>query len=129
MENIKVTKTMRYEDIIALLRGEDVKAGTDIETACSFLENEVALLKKKNSTVSKAKKEQAKIDEADMERIVSFLADGNEYTCTAIQHGVAYFMENEYSCSKISSLLTKLVNGGRVSKKKGKNNASLFTIA
>ena len=46
----KVTKAQRFEDIKALLTGEDVVYGTDVDTALAVIDHELELLAKKNSS-------------------------------------------------------------------------------
>ena len=65
MENktVRVTKTQRFADIIAMLNGESVKFGTSTADAIAFCEHEVELLAKKNASVDKRKSaEQEKND-------------------------------------------------------------------
>lgn len=53
----KITKAMKFADVRAILNGEQPTNGCSIDELTEFIENEIALLAKKNSPNSKAKLE------------------------------------------------------------------------
>lgn len=125
--NVKrITKSQRFEDIKALLNGEDTTFGTSIEDACAFIDKELALLAKKNTSDKKPTKTQEE-NEGHKAKILDFLTACTEgVTCTEIQKGVPDFAD--FNNQKIAALVRQLVDAGKVNKAvvKGK---SLFSIA
>ena len=118
MENTKrVTKTQRFEDIIAMLNGESVTHGTTIKDAIDTLTHEMELLAKKNSAVDKRKLERQAKDNVIKVAIVAFLANKTKeqgVQCTKLNKLVS---ECEgLSTSKLSTLCNALVAEGRISK-------------
>lgn len=122
----RITKAQHFEDIKALLNGEDVTYGTSIEDACAFCDSELALLAKKNSGDKKptaTQTENAKYKEL----ILAFLSTQTEgVTCTIIGKGVAELAD--FNSQKISALVRQLVDAGKVSKESVKGK-SLFKLA
>lgn len=115
-KEIRITKAMRYADIKALLSGEATKHNTTIEDAIAFIDNEVALLAKKNASVSKADAEKKLKDAEYMDAIVSYLEglenDDPGRTCSDI--GKAVPMLNDFNTSKMSFLCRTLYKEGRI---------------
>lgn len=122
----RVTKAQRFEDIKALLRGEDVTYGTTIEDACTFCDAEMALLAKKNSGDKKPTKTQEE-NEGYKALIIDFLSvQEGGVTCTDIQKGIPELAD--YQNQKVAALLRQLLAADKVVKEvvKGK---SLFSLA
>ena len=115
MENKRVTKVMRYTDIIALLEQHNAENGTTVEIAVEFLKNEITLLKKKNSSASKKQTENAKENERLCGLIVNYLKTQTEgKTCKEI--GKAILELNDATINKISALMRMLCENGQVTK-------------
>ena len=122
----RITKAMRFEDIKALLNGEEVKHCTTVADACKFCDSELALLAKKNTSDKKPTKTQEQ-NEGYKAMILDFLRGCSEgVTCTDVQKGVTEFAE--FNNQKIAALMRQLVDANKVTKAvvKGK---SLFSIA
>lgn len=121
----RITKAMRFEDIKALLNGEEVKFGTSVEDALDFCDSELALLAKKNTSDKKPTKTQEQNKEYKA-LILDFLRSHAGVTCTEIQKGVPEFVD--FNNQKIAALVRQLTDSGEAVKEvvKGK---SLFSIA
>ena len=123
----KVTKAQRFEDIKALLTGEDVKYGTDVDTALEVIDHELELLAKKNSSGDKKPTATQLENVEHKNRIKEFLSAQSEgVTVTTILKGVPEFAE--FSNQKVARLCRDLCDSNEVVKAvvKGK---SLFSIA
>ena len=124
---VRITKAMRYADIVSLLRDEAPKYGTTVDTAVEFIEAQVALLTKKNASKDKkltaTQEENVKLREL----IMAYLrVQDSGKTCTEIMRGVPEL--SDLSNQKVAALLKRLFDDGNVVKAivKGK---SLFTVA
>lgn len=123
----KVTKTQRFSDVKALLTGEPTAYGTDVETALAFIDHEMELLMKKNSS---GEKKPTKTQEENMvhkERIADFLRMQEEgVTVTQVLKAIPEFAD--FSNQKVARLMRDMLEAGQVTKEviKGK---SLFSIA
>lgn len=123
---VRVTKAMRFEDIKALLNGEEVTHGTTVEIAVEFINNELNLLAKKNSGEKKPTKTQEE-NEGFKVLILDFLRTQTEgRTCTEIMKAIPEFAE--FSNQKVASLVRLLTEAHKVKKEVVKGKA-LFTIA
>ena len=126
----RITKAMRFEDIKALLNGQPVAYGTSIEDAVNFIDYEMNLLTKKNSSESKKPTKTQQENEGYKALILEFLAtlpDGKDgATCTEIIKGVAEF--EGFSTQKISPLVRQLMAADKVAKTEIKGK-SLFRLA
>lgn len=122
----RITKAMRFEDIKALLNGQAVKHNTTVEDACKFIDSEMALLAKKNSSDKKPTKTQEE-NKVFKTKILDWLAQQTEgKTCTEIWKGVPEFAD--FNNQKIAALVRQLVEDGKVEKATVKGK-SLFTLA
>ena len=114
----RVTKVQRFEDIVAMLKGEAVKYGTTVADAEAFVAHEVELLSKKNSTVSKKKSAEQEKDNARKALIVDFLASidpsSDGMTCSDIGKSIDELAE--LSTSKMASLCNGLFKDGTIDK-------------
>ena len=129
-KTIRVTKSQRFEDIIAMLNGESVKYGTTVEDAVATLEHERELLAKKNTNTDKKKSaEQAKNDTYKL-LIADFLASldssSDGMTCTEIGKSIAEL--SAFNTSKLSSLCNAMVKDGTAVKNTVKGK-TLFKLA
>ena len=111
---VRITKAMRYADIIALLKGEIPINGTDIDTAVDFINAQVALLAKKNSGDKKptaTQEENAKLREL----IMSFLyTQDTPKTCTEIMKSIPEL--GDLSNQNVAALVKRLFDDGQVTR-------------
>lgn len=121
----RITKAMRFEDIKALLNGEDVKHGTSVEDALAFCDSELVLLAKKNTSDKKPTKTQEE-NEGYKALILDFLRGKDGVTCTEVQKGVPAFVD--FNNQKIAALMRQLCDAGKATKAVVKGKA-LFSIA
>ena len=123
----RITKAMRYDDIIALLTGGEVKNGTTTEEAIEFIKYEMSLLAKKNSTDGK---KLTTVQEANIqyrELIMQYLSMQSEpKTCTEIGKNISEL--SDFNNQKIAALLKGLVDTGKVVKIEGKGGKKLFSL-
>lgn len=127
--NIRITKKNRFEDIIALVQGNDTAYGTTIDDAVDFLNHEIELLSRKSgSTGEKKLTDTQKQNQEYKEMIVEYLATVGEdgATCDTVRKSVPALYD--YTPQKVSSLLTSLKNDGRVVTKKIKGT-SYFSLS
>lgn len=129
MNKTRITKTMRFEDIKALLNGETVTYGTTVEQAVEFIDKEMGLLARKNSGDKKPAKTQQENEKYKV-LICDFLANKPEekkgYTCTEVIKLVPEL--NEFSTQKIAPLMRQLENAGKVAREEVKGK-TLFHLA
>lgn len=129
MNKTRITKAMRFEDIKALLNGETVTYGTTVEQAVEFIDKEMGLLARKNSSDKKPTKTQQENEKYKV-LICDFLANKPEekkgYTCTEVIKLVPEL--NEFNTQKIASLMRQLENAGKVAREEVKGK-TLFHLA
>lgn len=122
----RITKAQKYEDIIAMLSGNDPQY-IDTDKAIEFCKGEMALLAKKNASESKKDTAQREEDEKSMALILEYLARQSiGKTCTEINKGVDELAD--FNNQKITSLMNKLCASHKVNKTVSKGK-SLFTLA
>ena len=122
----RITKAMRFADIKALLSGETPTNGTDLAAALVFIDSELALLAKKNTSDKKPTKTQEE-NMGHKAKILDFLSgqvDG--VTCTEVQKSIPEFAD--FQNQKIAALLRQLVEDGKVAKSMVKGKA-MFALA
>lgn len=125
-KKIRITKSQRFEDIIALLNNEPVKYGTDTATAVEVLEHEMGLLAKKNSGDNKKQTAAQILNEERKAVILEFLAtkpDG--VTCTEVVKAYPDMESNQ----RVSALMRQLRLANKVEAIEGKNGRTLFKLA
>lgn len=112
MAEKKITKVDRFNDIISLLNGEKPTNATTIEVAVEFIENEISMLKKKNS--SKNRKADAiaqALNEKYMPAIVSLLRSLPEkdpgLTCNEILRKIPGMFEDGCGSQKVAYMVGK----------------------
>lgn len=121
MENKRVTKAMRYADIIAMLNGENPANGTDTATAIEFLNEQIAQVNKKNSaSSSKPSKEDIEKDRL-RSLLYDYMSEHGEATCSEMVKNIPDFYE--YNVNKVVGLLKKPLDEGRVIRVERKNVA------
>lgn len=126
MATTKITKSQRFEDVLALLHGQSVKYGTTIEDADAFIAHEMDLLSRKN-TAERKETDTQRANAQYRDLIVEFLATAESAkTCTEIAKGVSEL--NDFNNQKVAALMRQLVEGGRVVKATVKGK-SLFSLA
>lgn len=124
MNNSKrITKREWLEEIKVVVLGADIEEATK-DGMMDFINHEIELLEKKHSTgQTKTQKE----NEVIMERILELLAEINEpVTITEFQEQKEEL--RQYSNQKLSALLKKLVDSGKVVKTIDKKK-SYFSLA
>lgn len=123
----KITKVQRFEDIKAMLSDEVVQYGTDKNTAIEFIDHEMELLSRKNSSGEKKPTVIQLENESHKERIKDYLRNCSEgKTVTQVLKAIPEF--TDFSNQKVARLLKDMLEIGVVSKEvvKGK---SLFSLA
>lgn len=127
---IRITKSQRFEDIIALLTGEAVTHGTTVDEAVRVLEHERELLAKKNGSDSKKMTAEQVKNEGYKETILEYLGgldeDSQGKTCTEILKAIPDFAD--FSNQKIAALMRQLKIAGRVKTVEVKGK-TLFSLA
>lgn len=123
----KITKVQKYTDIIAMLEGREA-ALIDRTTAIEFINNEIALLTKKNTSGSKKETATQKENAVFMERIKAELAkaDENGMKCSEIYRAVEGL--SAFNLPKTTALVSKLVKAGEVVRTERKGVA-YFSLA
>ena len=120
----KITKKEMFAQVIAMAQGKEVSVSADEIVA--FAEHEIELLNKKAGT--KSKKETA--NDAENARLMEVIVEtltGSEKAMTVSELMTANADLGELSNQKISALMKKLVDGGRVHKSTDKRK-SVFSI-
>ena len=128
MENTakRITKTQKYEDIIALLSGNPARF-IDADGAVEFCKNEIALLAKKNSSDNKKLTATQEANVKYKALILEFLtAQDSGKTCTEIAKGIPEL--SDFNNQKVAALMRQLYEEAKVCKATVKGK-SLFTIA
>lgn len=130
-KKIRITKTMRFADIKAILNGQEPINGTTIEEATAFIDNEISLLSRKNKPTGERKLTPTqKENEGHKDLILEFLgtlsADIVGITASDILKGIPEF--EGFSNQKVSSLLRQLKTAGLVTSDKVKGK-TLFALA
>lgn len=120
----KMTKKEWFIEIMAIV--EKAKIDADKKDGMKdFITHEIALLDKKHSKGGQTKTQKENL--AIMEKIMAALAEvGKPVTITELQSASTEMAE--YSNQKLSALLKKLVDGGRVVKTQEKKK-SYFSVA
>lgn len=111
----KITKAQRFEDIKALLTSDNVKYGTDIDTALKFIDRELELLARKNSPSNKKVTEEKAKNDHLKELIKTFLATQEEgMTVTQVMKSIPEL--NDFSNQKIARLMNDLYRADEITK-------------
>lgn len=120
----KITKKEMFAQVIAMAQGMEVSVSADEIVA--FAKHEIELLNKKAGT--KSKKETA--NDAENARLMEVIVEtltGSEKAMTVSELMTANAELGELSNQKVSALMKKLVDGGRVQKSTDKRK-SVFSI-
>ena len=120
----KITKREMFAQVIAMAQGEEVSVSADEIVA--FAKHEIELLNKKAGT--KSKKETA--NDAENARLMEVIVEtltGSEKAMTVSELMTVNAELGELSNQKVSALMKKLVDGGRVRKSTDKRK-SVFSI-
>lgn len=136
----KVTKAQRFADILVMVTGEgeipvseDGQPRTMVNDVITFINHEIELLNKKNTSGDK-KQTQTQVDNEKYKAlIIDFLATRNSpegMACTAIGQSIPELADpaKGFGTSKYSSLCTALVAEGRLVRTVGKGGKALFNI-
>ena len=120
----KITKKEMFAEIIAMAQGSPV--GVSADEIVEFAEHEIELLTRKSSSKSKAEKEKDLVNEKLMGYIVDVLQMSTE-PITASEILKSDVELSKYPIQKITALLKKLVDSGKVQKSVDKRK-SVFSI-
>lgn len=121
----KITKAMKFADLKSILNGETPVHGCSIDMLNEFIDNEVALLAKKNSADTKAKQAKSAENEVRMEKILNILSKGGKFSTTMLVKELNDPVN--MTSQRVSYLLTQLVTDGKVEKTVEKRQ-SLYSI-
>lgn len=116
MENKKVTKAQRNEDIIALLRGNPVKYGTTITEAVEHLEHENELLASRKTSQNGKPRKPDKKKIATMgyqENVLDYLAEKPDLlvsTSDIIDVLREMFPDEKWSNQRVASILNGIAD-------------------
>lgn len=136
----RITKAMRFTDIKALLSGDPVVHGTTVEDAQAFIDNELALLAKKNNAGAEGKKptptqiENEEFCAQILEYLGTLAEDDPGKTCTEILKAIPAIYDKGYGNQKVSALMRAMgpkgtgKYAGRVKSQEVKGK-SLFSLA
>ena len=116
----KITKKEMFAQVIAMAQGEEVSVSADEIVA--FAKHEIELLNKKAGT--KSKKETA--NDAENARLMEVIVEtltGSEKAMTVSELMTANVELGELSNQKVSAIMKKLVDGGRVQKSTDKRKS------
>lgn len=139
-KTVKITKAMRFSDIRAMLAGDEIPMvngapRTSTDDALTFIDHEIELVTRKNSSGKNGKQTDAQKKNAEYKAmIVEFMRnqpDGYAATCTAIGNSIPELVEAlgaQATTSKFASLCNSLV-AELVLVKKSVKNQSLFSLA
>lgn len=120
----RMTKKEWFAEIKAIVEGAQIDSEKKAEMT-KFINHEVELLEKKHSKSGQTKTQKENLE--IMEKIMAALAEvGKPVTITELQNANTEMAE--YSNQKLSALLKKLVDGGRVVKTQEKKK-SYFSVA
>ena len=120
----KITKREMFAQVIAMAQGKEISVSADEIVA--FAEHEIELLNKKAGT--KSKKETANdAENARLMEVIVEILTGSEKAMTVSELMTANVELGELSNQKVSALMKKLVDGGRVQKSTDKRK-SVFSI-
>lgn len=128
MENTakRITKTQKYEDIIAMLSGNPAQY-IDADGAVEFIKGEIALLAKKNSSDNKKPTATQEANAKYKALICEFLRlQDSGKTCTEIAKGIPDLAD--FNNQKVAALMRQLVEAGQAVKATVKGK-SIFTAA
>ena len=138
-KTVKITKTMRFGDIRAMISGDEVPMlngvpRTSREDALKFIDHEIELLSRKNTSKDGKQTEVQKKNIEFKGMIMDFMNNqpaGYAATCTAICSSIPELVKalgTQATTSKYSSLCNALVADLLLVKKSVKNQ-SLFSLA
>lgn len=123
----RITKAQKYADIKALLTGKPTIYGITAEIAVEFIDNELALLAKKNTSDKKPTKVQ-KENESFKTLILDYLATCDEpMSCGEIHKAIPELAV--YNVQKTAPLLKKLEGEGKVVRTTDKKGKPFFALA
>jgi hypothetical protein len=115
----KMTKKDYFNELLT------IKEVADNEKLVAFIEHELELLAKKNTTSSGEKKMTAtqKENEGIKQAILDFMKPNQYYTITEILKGCAVCQEKEMSNQRVSSLVRQLKDAEKVTRIEDKKRA------
>jgi predicted transcriptional regulator len=124
MENTKkITKAQRFEDIIALIEGNEPAYGTTPLTAIDVLRHEIELCANKNQKRNTTKPE----DERMLQSIRDILAGTDKDSAMTVTE---IFKRGDFPNSqKVTSLVKKLVDANEIVKESDKGRSKFHGLA
>lgn len=128
MAEKKLTKAQKFEDMKNLLNGKPTIYGLTVASACEFIDYEIGLLAKKNSSTSKKETETQKLNSERKELIKNYLRGNGKKTVSEMIKEIPAFATELLSTQRVSRLCNDLVSAGELEKvvEKGK---SLFFLS
>ncbi len=129
-KTVKITKANRYDDIRALLLGNEVSYGTTVDDAIAFIDHELELLARKNAKRNESGEmtDAQRQNEVYKQLILDYLAGCEEgATCSDLIHSVEEF--KPFNTSKISSLTNQLVKEGKIKRLKARKGRTPYALA
>ena len=130
---VRVTKTQRFDDAIAMVQGKPVVHGSTVEDLIAFFENEQRLLANKNKTSSGEKKLTPTQVQNNKDRaiLMDYLRNHPKQTCTQIIKGIPEFDQKSFTPSKVSALIRPLMDNGSIVSDviKGRSYFSVVTLS
>lgn len=114
----RLTKAMKFADVKSMLLGEEPVNGLTVEDGVNFIESEMELLAKKNSSSKNDESKNAE-REANKALLLEFLSAQLEpVTCTDIVKGIPEFADRQNQFA--ARLVNDLFKEGKVVKAKSK---------
>lgn len=112
----KLTVVEKYEDVIAMLNGENPANGLSVEDAVAFIEERKAQTIKKNASGSKAERKPtaAQIENAGIKEQIYAALVAADKPMTSSEIGKAVGVENNYRISALLGQMVKVTAGGKV---------------
>lgn len=114
----RITKTMKNNDIISLLRGEKPVNGCSVEMLVEYLEAENERLAKKNTAPKKPTKNQLDNEQLKNQIVEYLITCTQGQTCSDVMVAC-----NLHSPQKAAALMNSLANAGRICKSVQKGKA------
>lgn len=116
--NTRITKTMKNNDIISLLKGETPANGCSVEMLVEYLNTENERLAKRSHTERKPTKNQLDNEEIKNQILEYLISCTGGQTCTDVMVACGL-----HSTQKAAALLNSMVNAGRICKSVQKGKA------
>lgn len=112
----KLTVVQKYEDVMALLRGEVAPNGSTAEDLAVFIDERKAQVIKKNASGSKADRKPTaqQLENAKLKEQIMVALEGASEPMSASDIGKAIGCDNNYRVSALLGQMCKVTAGGKV---------------